>query len=89
MESISSYYKFDKANLCSLVNTGVPLNEAVTLDPKSLYRVGGICFKDFEHACDYYGVDKNTITEALKDASASKFDTFMKLGKSPKLAAFG
>jgi len=89
MDTVSAYYKFDKANLCSLVNTGVPIEEAVKIDPNSVYRVGGICFKDFSHACEYYGADESAIHEALKDSSASKFDTFNKLGKSPMLAALG
>ena len=58
MDTVSTHYKFEKANLCSLVNTGVPIDEAVKLDPRAVYRVGGVCFKDFEHACEYYGADK-------------------------------
>jgi hypothetical protein len=89
METVSAYYNFDKANLCSLLNTGVSIEEAVTINPSSLYRVGGICFKSFDHACEYYGADKDAITAALKDSKASKFDTFNKIGKSPLLSALG
>lgn len=89
METVSNHYNFDKANLCSLINTGIPIEEAVQIDPKALYRVGGICFKNFEHACEYYGADQEQITAALKDSGASKFDTFNKIGTSPMLSSFG
>lgn len=89
METVSKFYKFEKANLCSLVNTGIPIEEAVKINPKELFRVGGICFKNFEHACEYYGADKGEVEAALKDPRASKFDIFNRLGKSPELTAFG
>ena len=38
METVSKYYKFEKANLCSLVNTGLAIEDAVKLDPKALFR---------------------------------------------------
>lgn len=89
MDAVSKYYNFEKANLCSLVNTGLLIEDAVKLDPKALFRVGGICFRDFEHACEYYGADKKEVETALKTPNASKFDIFNRLGNSQALAALG